>query len=119
MALYYFQTQRHVINWNNKATSVMSVLTMRHILFLFVLFSCFVFRDGRNSTESIVWFDPHRCHIVSIKHVWSKDIYYIVQKNFIIWTLMPENLTFLHASNKGADQYAHLRSLISTFVIAI
>ena len=28
-----------------------------------------------------------------------------------------EKLTLLHANNKGADQPAHLRSLISTFVI--
>ena len=30
---------------------------------------------------------------------------------------MPENLSLLHANNKGADQPAHQRSLISTFVI--
>ena len=33
------------------------------------------------------------------------------------WALTPENLTFLHANNKGADQPAHSHSLISTFVI--
>ena len=32
-------------------------------------------------------------------------------------TEMRENLTFLHANNKGADQPAHPRSLISTYVI--
>ena len=30
---------------------------------------------------------------------------------------MRENLTLLHAKNKGEDQPAHLRSLISTFII--
>ena len=39
----------------------------------------------------------------------------------LIWRpghiVMPENLSLLHANNKGADQPAHQRSLISTFVI--
>ena len=32
---------------------------------------------------------------------------------------MGENLTVLHASNKGADQPVHLHSLISTVVISL
>ena len=35
----------------------------------------------------------------------------------IIIGLVQENLTLLHSNNKGADQPAHLRSLISHFVI--
>ena len=35
----------------------------------------------------------------------------------IIWTSMRETITLLLANNKGADQPAHTRSLISTFVI--
>ena len=34
-----------------------------------------------------------------------------------IWAAMGENLTLLHANSKGADQPAHLHSLISTIVI--
>ena len=35
----------------------------------------------------------------------------------LVCASMQENLTLLHVKNKGADQPAHLRSLISTFVI--
>ena len=34
-----------------------------------------------------------------------------------LWALLWENLTLFHANNKGADQPAHPRSLISAFVI--
>ena len=34
-----------------------------------------------------------------------------------IWSLLPENLILLHVNNKGTDQPAHSRSLISAFVI--
>ena len=44
---------------------------------------------------------------------------YIIKLQIIIWVLMPENLTFLHTNNKDAEQPAHLRSLISTFVSII
>ena len=36
-----------------------------------------------------------------------------------IWALMQENLSLGFANNKGADQPAHLHSLISTFVIRL
>ena len=39
--------------------------------------------------------------------------------NFQIWTLSRENLTLLHANNTGTDQPAHLRRLISAFVIRL
>ena len=35
----------------------------------------------------------------------------------IVWALIQENLTFLHANNKCADQPTLLGSLISTIVI--
>ena len=35
----------------------------------------------------------------------------------IIWATSRENLTLLHADNKGTDQSVHVHSLISTFVI--
>ena len=44
---------------------------------------------------------------------------YIIKLHIIIWVLMPENLTLLHTNNKGADQPAHLGSLIGTFVSVI
>ena len=34
-----------------------------------------------------------------------------------IWASTRESLTLLNANNKGADQPAHLRSLVSAFVI--
>ena len=33
------------------------------------------------------------------------------------WATTPENLTLLHEKNKGADQPAQLRSLVSAFVV--
>ena len=35
----------------------------------------------------------------------------------IRWASMRENLIFLHANNKGADQPAHSRSLLSAVVV--
>ena len=35
----------------------------------------------------------------------------------IIWALPQENLILSQANNKGADQPAHVRSLISAFVV--
>ena len=35
----------------------------------------------------------------------------------IIWAFTQENLTLMHTNNKGADQLAHPRSLVSAFVI--
>ena len=35
----------------------------------------------------------------------------------IIWATSWENLFMPYANNKGADQYEHLRSLISTFIV--
>ena len=37
----------------------------------------------------------------------------------IIWASTQENLSLVFANNKGADQPAHLRSLISAFVIRL
>ena len=42
---------------------------------------------------------------------------YKYTNNIYIWDLTPENLSSRFESNKGADQPAHLRSLISAFVI--
>ena len=39
------------------------------------------------------------------------------EKNSIIWSTSWENLFLQYANNKGANQRAHPRSLISTFVI--
>ena len=36
---------------------------------------------------------------------------------YIIWATSWQNLLFPYANNKGADQPAHLRSLISAFVV--
>ena len=35
----------------------------------------------------------------------------------LLWALSPENMIFLHMKNKGTDQLAHQRSLISALVI--
>ena len=49
--------------------------------------------------------------LVKIPHCWkSHDV-------ALIRVLMQENLIFLYANNKAADQPAHPRSQISTFVI--
>ena len=45
----------------------------------------------------------------------DKNIY----KFHIIWALMQENLSLGFPNNKGADQPAHRRRMISTFVIPI
>ena len=36
----------------------------------------------------------------------------------MIWRLTPENLTFLYANNKVADQLAHLHSLNNAFLFS-
>ena len=36
-----------------------------------------------------------------------------------IWDISRENLILLHANSKGANQPAHVRSQISTFVICV
>ena len=38
-------------------------------------------------------------------------------KKMFIWALTRENLLWEFVKNKGADQPAHLRSLISAFII--
>ena len=48
----------------------------------------------------------------------------LVYKLYVVWkgiilALLLENQTLLHANNKGADQPAHQRSLISMFVICL
>ena len=58
-------------------------------------------------------------------YLWNKFIHRILpylltfskSASHIIWASTRENLSFVFANNKGADQLAHLRSLISTFVI--
>ena len=39
------------------------------------------------------------------------------ERHFIYACAMPESLTLLNTNNKGADQTAYLRSLVSAFVI--
>ena len=46
------------------------------------------------------------------KHEWKKCVYVVFN-----WTTFWENLFMPYANNKGADQLAHLRSLIGTFVV--
>ena len=41
----------------------------------------------------------------------------VYDKQIIIWATSWENLFMAYANNKGADQPAHPRSLISTFVV--
>ena len=38
-------------------------------------------------------------------------------RGYLIWAMSWENLFMPYANNKGADQPAHLHSLISTFVV--
>ena len=40
-----------------------------------------------------------------------------LQQKKKVWASIHENLALFYVNNKGADQPAHLRSLISTFVI--
>ena len=41
---------------------------------------------------------------------------YLEQQVDSIWALLKENLIMLHVNNTGADQLAHLASLISIFI---
>ena len=63
--------------------------------------------------------------IIYVSHLFIIDLFdktrqIVVQKitlSVIKWASARESLTLLHANNKGTDQTAHLRSLISVFVI--
>ena len=46
-------------------------------------------------------------------------IVYEIGDKFIIWALHEKTCLWWFAKNKGADQPAHLRSLISAFVIPL
>ena len=47
----------------------------------------------------------------------NTSIHVSISCRVILWTLSQENLILLHVNNKGAYQPAHLRSLISAFVV--
>ena len=48
--------------------------------------------------------------------IWNRSAF-IVEKLLLIWATSWENLFMPYANNKGADQLAHPRSLISAFVV--
>ena len=43
--------------------------------------------------------------------------YLLSNNRLYIWDAMRENQTLFHVNNNGADQSAHMHSLISAFVI--
>ena len=49
----------------------------------------------------------------------TKQLLFSGKNGFLIWALTRENLSLGFANNKGTDQPAHPRSLISTFVIRL
>ena len=55
----------------------------------------------------------HAC----LKNEFTEDEKYHNLMSWLIWASSWENLFLLYANNKGADQPAQLRSLISTFVV--
>ena len=62
------------------------------------------------------WKSYVRAHINSKPHNVLLLHFYATKCNFIL-AVIPEYRTLLYANNKGTDQPAHQRSLISTFVI--
>ena len=49
--------------------------------------------------------------------VWELFENYSLESKNVIWATSWENLFVAYANNKGADQAAHPRSLISAFVV--
>ena len=67
---------------------------------------------------------PYAADVKSRKMVKYMNLVYLIpfkdlMKSNITLAWMPENLSSRFVNNKGADQSAHLHSLISTFVIPL
>ena len=80
--------------------------------------------DARGTWLDIAWnCDICRLKLLSCQQKWMKGFafclfYGLLNQNYLcIWTTSWENLFLPYANNKGTDQPAHSRSLISVFVV--
>ena len=71
------------------------------------------------SLEIIFWILFIKTYVVGTRlgNSHENQHHVICFMNFMIWATSWENLFMQYANNKGADQPAHPRSLISTFVV--